>query len=97
VGFPPQPARPPCCLYRNEGIRGQGKAVGTNADGFAILVRLLSQRPNARTPLPAALVCRSFAQARDDDTCCLMGTRRIERIEYRHNLLAIFWWEVRLP
>src|SRR5215471_225733 len=42
-------------------------------------------------PLPAALVGRSFAQARDDDTCCLMGTRRIERIEHRHNFLAIFW------
>jgi hypothetical protein len=53
VGFPPQPARPPCCLNRNDGIRGQGKAVGTNADGFAIYVRLLSQRPNARPPLPA--------------------------------------------
>src|SRR6516164_11234841 len=85
------------CRVRVPGTRRRGtygdKAKPSVAPHFR---RLCCESANG-TPLPAAVVCRSFAQARDDDTCCLMGTRRIERIEYRHNLLAIFWREVRLP
>jgi hypothetical protein len=45
--------------FPEDGIRGQGKAVGTKTPPTALLFWCgFCLKPNARTPLPAALVCR---------------------------------------
>ena len=67
----------PTMPSRKSAFAGEkGKAAGLDpwAGGFAILVRLLSEKANDRTPLPAALDCRGIgrlASAKNDQVTLL--------------------------